>query len=148
MPGGLESRDRRNRNAAAAGTLKGNVYMLQSNPPNLQLLVAASGDGVNLKLIGNVHLDETTGRLTTTFEAHRRIRDPGRAAQRIRVDLQRRRAGGAGDPADVRCLHLDRGVHAVEQPVHRRRAVAKRLRDHERSRRHGLVHRRCRSRRR
>jgi hypothetical protein len=48
--------------------LVGNVYVLQSNPPNLQLLVAASGDGVNLKLIGNVHLNEATGRLTTTFE--------------------------------------------------------------------------------
>jgi hypothetical protein len=48
--------------------LKGNVYVLQSNPPNLKLLVAASGDGVNLKLVGNVHLDEATGRLTTTFE--------------------------------------------------------------------------------
>jgi hypothetical protein len=48
--------------------LMGNVYVLQSNPPHLQLLVAASADGVNLKLIGNVHLNEATGRLTTTFE--------------------------------------------------------------------------------
>ncbi len=47
--------------------LRGEVYVLQSNPPNLQLLVAASGEGVNLKLIGDVHLNETTGRLTTTF---------------------------------------------------------------------------------
>jgi hypothetical protein len=47
--------------------LKGNVYILQQNPPNLQLLVAASADGVNLKLIGTVHLNETTGQLTTTF---------------------------------------------------------------------------------
>jgi hypothetical protein len=47
--------------------LKGNVYVLQSNPPNLKLLVAASGEGVNLKLVGNVHLDEATGQLTTTF---------------------------------------------------------------------------------
>jgi hypothetical protein len=48
--------------------LEGNVYVLQSNPPNLQLLVAASGGGVNLKLVGGVHLDEATGQLTTTFE--------------------------------------------------------------------------------
>jgi uncharacterized repeat protein (TIGR01451 family) len=48
--------------------LKGNVYVLQSNPPNLKLLVAASGEGVNLKLVGNVHLNETTGQLVTTFE--------------------------------------------------------------------------------
>ena len=48
-------------------SLKGNVYVMQSNPPNLELLVAASGEGVNLKLVGHVHLDEATGRLTTTF---------------------------------------------------------------------------------
>jgi hypothetical protein len=47
--------------------LRGNVYVLQSNPPNLKLLVAASGEGVNLKLVGDVHLDEATGRLTTVF---------------------------------------------------------------------------------
>ena len=47
--------------------LEGDVYVLQSNPPDLKLLLAASGEGVNLKLVGDVHLDETTGRLTTTF---------------------------------------------------------------------------------
>jgi uncharacterized repeat protein (TIGR01451 family) len=47
--------------------LEGDVYVLRSNPPNLKLLVAASGEGVNLKLIGNVHLDENTGQLSTTF---------------------------------------------------------------------------------
>ena len=50
-----------------AHPLKGDVYILQSNPPHLQLLVAASGEGVNLKLIGNISLNEQTGRLTTTF---------------------------------------------------------------------------------
>jgi hypothetical protein len=48
--------------------LKGNVYVLQSDPPELKLLVAASGDGVNLKLIGTVHLNALTGQLVTTFE--------------------------------------------------------------------------------
>jgi hypothetical protein len=47
--------------------LEGSVYILQSNPPNLQLLVAASGEGVNFKIVGDVHLNETTGQLTTTF---------------------------------------------------------------------------------
>jgi hypothetical protein len=47
--------------------LLGNVYVLGQNPPNVQILAAASGDGVNLKLVGNVHLDEATGRLTATF---------------------------------------------------------------------------------
>ena len=48
--------------------LEGNVYVLQSNPPHLRLLVAASGDGVNLKLVGDVELDPATGRLVTTFD--------------------------------------------------------------------------------
>ncbi len=48
--------------------LEGNVYVLDSNPPNLKLLVAASGEGVNLKLVGDVHLDEATGRVVTTFK--------------------------------------------------------------------------------
>ncbi len=50
------------------GTVTGDVYILQSNPPTLQLLVTASGYGVNIKLVGTVHLNETTGQLTTTFE--------------------------------------------------------------------------------
>jgi uncharacterized repeat protein (TIGR01451 family) len=50
-----------------ADKLQGNVYVLPADPPNMQLLVAASGDGVNLKLIGNVHLNETNGQLVTTF---------------------------------------------------------------------------------
>jgi hypothetical protein len=51
-----------------AKRLKGNVYVLQANPPNLELLVAAEGEGVFLKLIGTVHLNEQTGQLTTTFK--------------------------------------------------------------------------------
>jgi hypothetical protein len=51
-----------------ANPLVGNVYILQNNPPHLQLLVAASADGVNLKLIGEVNLNEATGQITTTFK--------------------------------------------------------------------------------
>jgi hypothetical protein len=47
--------------------LEGGIYVLGSNPPNLELLFAPSGDGVNAKLIGKIHLDEATGRLTATF---------------------------------------------------------------------------------
>jgi hypothetical protein len=47
--------------------LQGNVYVLQGNPPELKLLVEASGQGVNLKLVGTVHLDEQSGQLVTTF---------------------------------------------------------------------------------
>ncbi len=54
--------------------LKGNVYLLQSqsepeesNPPNLELLVAAAGDGVEIKIVGHVRLNEQTGQVTSTF---------------------------------------------------------------------------------
>ncbi len=47
--------------------LVGNVYILQSNPPDLKLLVAASADGVSFKIVGDVRLDPLTGQLTTTF---------------------------------------------------------------------------------
>lgn len=50
-----------------AHKLEGGVYVMQSNPPDLKLLATASGEGVNLKLVGHVHLDEATGRLVTTF---------------------------------------------------------------------------------
>jgi hypothetical protein len=46
---------------------EGNIYVLQSNPPTVELLLAGSSEGVNLKLVGKVHLDETTGQLVTTF---------------------------------------------------------------------------------
>jgi len=51
-----------------AKPLRGGVYVMPSNPPHVKLLVTAQGEGVSAKLIGNVNLDETTGRLTTTFE--------------------------------------------------------------------------------
>ncbi|MGA9285292.1 MAG: hypothetical protein WBV85_07600 [Solirubrobacteraceae bacterium] len=46
--------------------LQGSVYILQDNPPDLQLLVVASGEGVNVKLIGHVHLT-SAGQLVTTL---------------------------------------------------------------------------------
>jgi hypothetical protein len=48
--------------------LKGDVYVMPFNPPHLKLLVTAQGEGVFLKLVAAVNLDESTGRLTTTFE--------------------------------------------------------------------------------
>jgi hypothetical protein len=47
--------------------IEGNVYILPSNPPDLQLLVEGSADGVNLKFVGTVHLD-SSGRVAATFE--------------------------------------------------------------------------------
>jgi hypothetical protein len=49
--------------------LKGAVYVMPSNPPHLQLLVSAEGEGVFLKLVGDVNLDEKTGQLVTTFSS-------------------------------------------------------------------------------
>jgi hypothetical protein len=48
--------------------LAGNVYILQSNPPELKLLVAPEDpqDGIYVKLIGDVHL-EASGQIVTTF---------------------------------------------------------------------------------
>lgn len=50
--------------------LRGQVYVLASNPPNIRLLVAPEdpADGLYIKFVGTVHLDETTGQLVTTFE--------------------------------------------------------------------------------
>ena len=48
--------------------LEGNIYVLQSNPPDLKVLLSASGEGVNVKLVGTVQLNRETGRLTATFE--------------------------------------------------------------------------------
>ncbi len=54
--------------SASEKQFEGNVYLLQSNPPEIKLLLAASADGVNIKLVGVVHLDEQTGQLTTKFD--------------------------------------------------------------------------------
>ena len=50
--------------------LEGDVYVLQSNPPEVKLLVEAAQPvyGIYIKLIGTVHLNTATGQLTTTFE--------------------------------------------------------------------------------
>jgi hypothetical protein len=41
--------------------LEGNVYVLQSNPPDLKLLIAPSGEGVNVKLVAEASLCENAG---------------------------------------------------------------------------------------
>jgi hypothetical protein len=48
--------------------LVGNVYVLPSNPPELRLLLALSGEGVNVKLVIQVHLDGATGQLTASVQ--------------------------------------------------------------------------------
>jgi uncharacterized repeat protein (TIGR01451 family) len=50
--------------------LKGPVYLLASNPPEIKLLVTPEDpvDGLYVKFIGTVHLNPVTGQLVTTFE--------------------------------------------------------------------------------
>ena len=43
--------------------LEGKVYVLQSNPPEIKLLATAEGEGVFLKLLGEVHLCESAGQV-------------------------------------------------------------------------------------
>ncbi len=45
--------------------LTGNVYVLASDPPHLKLLAALSGEGVVVKLVLEVELDEQTGQIVT-----------------------------------------------------------------------------------
>ena len=71
--------------------LKGNVYILQSNPPELKMLVAASGDGVNLKLLGTAHFERDG-------PGHDDVRKHARCAVHgIQLVVQRWRASRARD---------------------------------------------------
>lgn len=47
-------------------SVEGNVYLLQSSPPNLELLLSAYAAGTYVKLVGNVTLDKS-GQATATF---------------------------------------------------------------------------------
>ncbi len=48
--------------------LEGKVYTLESQPPDLKIMIAMAGQGVELKLVGDVYLNTSTGRLTTVFK--------------------------------------------------------------------------------
>ncbi|HUB75398.1 MAG TPA: hypothetical protein VL979_15370, partial [Solirubrobacteraceae bacterium] len=58
-------------------SLEGDVYVLQSNPPAVELLVAASGEGVNLKLVGTAHLCENIGETFGAEGAEKTCEAPG-----------------------------------------------------------------------
>jgi len=76
LPGGAENNGPAScPNASKVGTvqiatpllqenLEGDVYVLQSNPPHLKLLLAATGEGVNIKLVLDTELNEQTGQIT------------------------------------------------------------------------------------
>jgi hypothetical protein len=49
-------------------TLRGGVFVLGSEPPSIKLLLAASGEGVNLKLPATLELNETTGQPTLVLD--------------------------------------------------------------------------------
>jgi hypothetical protein len=67
-------------------TLKGGVYVLASEPPSIKLLVAASGEGVNLKLPATLNLNEATGQPTLVLDEA-----PQLALSSLKIDL----GGGA-----------------------------------------------------
>jgi hypothetical protein len=47
--------------------LKGSIYVLPSEPPHVLLLFAFSGEGVNVKVVGRLDLNEATGQVTARF---------------------------------------------------------------------------------
>lgn len=47
--------------------IEGSIYLLPSNPPEINLLVAGTADGINVKLKGTAVLNEVDGQITTTF---------------------------------------------------------------------------------
>jgi hypothetical protein len=47
--------------------IEGEVFVVQSNPPDVKLLIAGSLDGINVKLLGDARLDEASGQITTSF---------------------------------------------------------------------------------
>ncbi len=49
-------------------SLEGKVYVLESQPPDVKLLIALAGQGIEVKLLGDVHLNTSTGQLTTVFK--------------------------------------------------------------------------------
>jgi hypothetical protein len=49
--------------------MKGSIYVLQSNPPQIKLLAALSADGVNVKLVLDAELNTATGQITTTVSS-------------------------------------------------------------------------------
>lgn len=46
---------------------EGNVYVLESNPPHLKLLISAYAVGVWVKLVGDLTVNEQTGQMTVLF---------------------------------------------------------------------------------
>ena len=89
--------------------LVGSIYVLQSNPPDVKLLLAASGEGVNVKLVGTVHLDEATGRITTTFKGTPRYPGtPDAPVSEFVVSFSGGAQAALITPGDVRGIHLER----------------------------------------
>jgi hypothetical protein len=50
-----------------AHPLRGNIYVLPSEPPHVLLLFALAGEGVSAKLVARVEMNEANGQLTANF---------------------------------------------------------------------------------
>ena len=81
---------RKSRRRCCRISWKANVYVLQSEPPDIKLLVAASrGTAWTSRLIGNVRLDPVTGQVDDDLR-----RNAGVPVHGLQTVLQRWRAGG------------------------------------------------------
>ncbi len=84
--------------------------MLESEPPDVKLLLAVAGEGVEVKLVGNVSA-WTNGDGAADDDVQG---NPGAAVHGLQAVLQRRRTGSIGDADRVRGLCEQCGLHAVE----------------------------------
>ncbi len=112
VPAGVESRDGRNRNAAAVRQAAGQRLHPAVEPAG----TAAAGRGLR------GWREPEARRRRAPQRSDRATRDdvrgnPGAAVHELQAVLQRRCAGGAGDTHPVRHLHDDVGFHAVEHPA-------------------------------
>ncbi|UUY05800.1 hypothetical protein LRS13_09855 [Svornostia abyssi] len=96
------------------GTLTGSVFF--GDPPAGKLMrmfvvaQAGAGDGVRIKLVGDVDVDPSTGQITTTFSNL-----PQTPFSQFKLDLAGRRAGGAQHPAVLRHVRRQQQPHAVRR---------------------------------
>ena len=113
LPAGFEDRQGDDRIAAAARTeldLEGNVYVgkqLSRDPTSgdeYRIFVDAESDryGISVRLVGNVRADPQDRPAD-----HDVRRNPAGPVHLVRARLQRRRPGGAQQPADLRAEHDD-----------------------------------------
>ena len=104
--------------------LKGNVYVLQSNPPRPEAARRGLGRRREPEADRRRASERSDRQLTTTFE-----NTPDAPFTEFELSFSGGAQAALVTPPTCRRLQHERGFHAVDQPVHRRRAVGKQLRD-------------------